>query len=166
MTMEIRPYESRDLESVADLLHDMSVHYNASNASSRAVVRSNLLEQILGPHSGVKLVLALDASRVVGLATVSILYPAPKERGQLFMKDLYVHSAARGAGIGERLMRWLAIYATQHGCARFDWTAETSNPRALRFYEELGAKRVEEKVYFRFAGEDLLAFSERGPALP
>jgi ribosomal protein S18 acetylase RimI-like enzyme len=153
--MEIRLFEGQDVESVTDLLHDMSRHYNRENASTRSAVRAHLLERMLGPKSGVTLVVALSGARVVGLAAISILYPAPKERGQLFMKELYVHSDCRGEGIGEQLMVWIARYAIHHDCVRFDWTAESNNPGAVRFYSALGARRVEEKIYFRFEGEDL-----------
>jgi hypothetical protein len=90
--MEIRLFESHDVESVTDLLHDMSRHYNGENSSTRSAVRTNLIERILGPNSGVTLVVAVSGAQVVGMAAISILYPAPKERGQLFMKELYVHS--------------------------------------------------------------------------
>ena len=162
--MDIRFFESADLESVADLLHDMSVHYNADDASDRAAVRANLVERILGKDSAVRLVLALSGARVLGLAAIAILYPAQKERGQLFMKELYVHSGARSEGVGEQLMLWIARHAVRSGCSRFDWTAESNNPRALRFYEALGAQRVEQKIYFRFSGDDLLSFAERASA--
>ena len=160
--MEIRLFEGQDVESVTDLLHDMSRHYNADDVSTRSAVRANLVERILGPNSGVTLVIALAGARTVGLATISILYPAPKERGQLFMKELYVHSDCRGDRIGKQLMVWIAKYAVQHDCVRLDWTAEATNPGAVRFYSALGARRVEEKIYFRFDGDDLLSFSEHG----
>lgn len=160
--MKIRFFSAEDTESTADLLHDMSVHYNGSSASSREAVRSNLVENILAPISGVQLVVAVDGQRVVGLAAISLLYPAPKERAQLFMKELYVHSSERGAGIGEKLMHWLASYALEHGCARFDWTVDEANSGALRFYTDLGATHVKDKLYFRFAGESLEALAAGG----
>lgn len=160
--MEIRLFEDQDVESVTDLLHDMSRHYNPAEVSTRPAVRANLVERILGPNSGVTLVLALADARAVVLAAISILYPAPKERGQLFMKELYVHSDCRGGRIGEQLMVWIANYAVQHDCVRLDWTAEATNPGAVRFYSALGARRVEEKIYFRFEGDDLLSFAEHG----
>jgi len=160
--MKIRFFSAEDIESTADLLHDMSVHYNGSNASPREAVRSNLIENILGPSTGVQLVVALDGQRVVGLAAISLLYPAPKERAQLFMKELYVHSSDRGAGIGEKLMSWLARYAVEKQCARFDWTVDESNSEALRFYTDLGATHVKDKMYFRFAGASLDALAAGG----
>lgn len=162
MTLDIRPCEDRDVESLADLLHDMSVHYNGPDASAREVVREHLVDRILGPRSGVTVVVAMEGARAVGMAAISILYPAPKERGQLFMKELYVHADARDRGVGARLMAWVAAYAVSHDCSRLDWTAEAGNPGALRFYDALGARRVVEKVYYRLAGDELAAFAARG----
>src|SRR5947199_3383218 len=100
--MEIAFFRQEQLESVVDLLHEMSLHYNRDNASSRDVVKANLIDNILGPDSGVRLVIASEASRVIGLATISLLYPAPKERGQLFMKEAVrrVRQGGRGSGAG------------------------------------------------------------------
>jgi GNAT superfamily N-acetyltransferase len=157
--VRIRLFQPEDTDSVAELLREMSCHYNGANASSLEVVRANLVTNILGTHSGVRLVVAIIHRRVVGVATVSLLYPAPKERAQLFMKELYVLSAERGAGIGTKMMHWLAQYAVQNNCARFDWTVDESNVEATRFYRSLGAKHVKDKLYFRFTGEELQAFA-------
>lgn len=158
--MQIRFLSTDDTESTVDILHDMSAHYNGNNMSSRDAVRSNLTENILGPNSGVRLVVAHDGHRVAGLAAISMLYPAPKEKAQLFMKELYVHSLSRGSGIGEKLMRWLARYAVENQCARFDWTVDESNSGALHFNKELGASHVKDKLYFRFAGASLEALAD------
>ena len=159
--MEIAFFRQEQLESVVDLLHDMSVHYNRDNASSRDVVKAHLIGSILGPDSGVRLVVASEASRVIGLATISLLYPASKERGQLFMKELYVVSDKRGAGVGRALMRWIAMYAVAKNCCRFDWTVDDTNPKALAFYRELGATHLTGKAYFRLSDEELLRFANR-----
>ena len=157
--VEIAFFRQEQLESVVDLLHEMSVHYNRDNASSRDVVKANLIGNILGPDSGVRLVIASEASRAVGLAAISLLYPARKERGQLFMKELYVVSDKRGAGVGRALMHWTAKYAVSKNCCRLDWTVDDTNPQALSFYRELGATHLTGKLYFRFSDEQLLRFA-------
>ena len=75
------------------------------------------------------------------------------------MKDLFTVAEARGRGVGKVLMRFLARLAVERGCVRLDWTAETDNAAALSFYDRLGARRVTEKVYYRFDGEALAAFA-------
>lgn len=157
--LQIGFYLPQWLESTADLLLDMSRHYNGANASSREAIHANLRDNILGADSGVQLVLACSADRVVGLACISLLYPAPRESAQLFMKELYVHSDWRDAGVGAVLMHWIAAYAQQRGCSRFDWTVDADNVRALDFYRQLGASHVSNKLYFRFDGAALAAFA-------
>ncbi|KAF0815075.1 hypothetical protein IGB42_00152 [Andreprevotia sp. IGB-42] len=158
-SIQIAFYTPDQLETTVDLLHDMSVHYNGSNASGRVAISNNLQQAILGPQSGVQLLIAAEEGKALALATLSLLYPAPKERGQLFMKELYVHSAHRSTGLGQLLMQWVARYAVAQNCLRFDWTVDTSNPGAIAFYHSLGATQVTDKLYFRLGGEDLLNFS-------
>jgi len=157
--MHIAFFQVGQLESLIDLMQDMSRHYNGVYASERAAIQANLLERVLGPDSGVKLLLASVEGRVVGMASVALLYPAPKEHGQLQMKELYVVSDYRSRGVGRALMLWLARYAVAQRCGRFDWTAEASNTGALAFYEELGARHVTEKRYYRLADDALQALA-------
>ncbi|WP_416762631.1 GNAT family N-acetyltransferase [Roseateles sp. So40a] len=120
--MQIRFHHPEDFESLLDVFVDMSVHYNGTNAPPRDVIERNLRDRILGPDSDVRLVVAIEDGVVQGVAAISLLYPAPKERGQLFMKELYVHSDHRGSKVGEQLMRWIARHAIEQGCVRFDWS--------------------------------------------
>lgn len=138
-----------------DLLHEMSAHYNHGDASDRDRIRHNLVGNMLGANSGVRLILALDGERAVGLASAAILYPAVRERGQLFLKELYVIASHRGRGIGTKLIRYLAAYALANNCVRLDWTVERDNQRALEFYAGLGSMPAQNKLYFRVTGSDL-----------
>ncbi len=153
--LHIAFYTPEQLETVADLFHDMSAHYHGQSASDRSVVRANLAENILSEHSGVRLVIASEGGRAVGVASIAILYPAPKERGQLFMKEIYVVSGYRGQGIGKALIHFVARYALDIGCSRFDWTVDRDNEQAMAFYRHLGARPANDKVYFRVSGADL-----------
>lgn len=156
--MEIRLLRREDEEPLTDLLQEMSHHYNGANASPRDVVFRNLLQNILGPHSDVRIVVARAEDRVIGVAMISILYPAPKERAQLFMKELYVAADWRSQGVGQQLMHWIAAYGVAHNCVRFDWTVDAENTRAVEFYRSLGATHLTNKLYFRLAGSDLHEF--------
>jgi len=157
--MHIAFFQPSQTETVVDLLRDMSIHYNGLNASDRPEIKRNFIENVLGDHSGVRLVIAAEDNRAVGLASISILYPASKERGQLFMKEMYVVSGCRGRGIGKALMRFVARYAVEKSCIRFDWTVDTTNPSALAFYRSLGAKPAPDKIYFRLAASELERFA-------
>lgn len=148
-----------DIADITELFYQIELHYFGDEAPLRDEIGDYVRSNIFHAHSGVQVVLAREDTKPIGIATFSILYPAPGMTGQLFMKDLFTTSAARGKGIGKALMRFLANLAIEKGCNRFDWTAERSNPSALEFYDYIGARRVEEKVYYRFTGEELRSFA-------
>jgi len=58
----------------------------------------------------------------------------------LWLDDLYVVPGSRGAGVGTALLARLARIAVRRGCSRIDWTVNTSNGRAIRFYRGRGAR--------------------------
>jgi ribosomal protein S18 acetylase RimI-like enzyme len=57
--------------------------------------------------------------------------------------DLWVEPAFRGAGIGRALMEAAAAAGRRHGAAYLLWSVYQPNRLAARFYEGLGARRVE-----------------------
>jgi GNAT superfamily N-acetyltransferase len=148
-----------DLESIIELFHQIDLHYYGAAAPEREDIARHVQRHLFQEPCGIQIALAMDAGRPAGLATFSVLYPAPALTGQLFMKELFVSPARRRGGVGRALLGFLARYALAHGCSRFDWTAETTNPDAVRFYDRLGVPRVPEKVYYRLSGESLRALS-------
>lgn len=157
--MQISFFDDGDTEALVDAFDELNRHYFGENASTRDEMRAYVTRDVLGPESGVRIVVAAEGNEIAALATISLLYPAPEARGQLFLKDLYTCAKWRGLGVGEALMRFIAAYAVSKNCVRLDWTTESTNPGALAFYERLGATRVEEKVYFRLTGDSLAAFA-------
>ncbi len=163
--MHLQLYQDRHFSALAVAMTELDQHYFGSKAAPLPEVENSLRAGMLSAESGVTVLLALDADEVAGLATFSLLYPAPEQRAQLFMKDLFVRQAWRSAGVGHALMKYLANYAVQKNCVRFDWTTEITNTGAMSFYERLGAAPVAEKIYYRLTGNALLelARSETSP---
>ena len=147
-----------DLEVVAKLLLATNRYYWGVREGAEAATR-RAAEDLVGGGADCKMLIGWLDGAAVTYATFAIRQPAPSEHGTLFMKDLFVVDGARDKGLGELMMRRVAALAAARGCVRFDWTAETDNPRALAFYDRLSAQRVTDKVYFRLSGEDLTAFA-------
>ena len=150
--------EAGDLDLVAGLLLETNRHYWGPKPGAEAATRQ-AAEDILSGGADCRMLLGWLDGQAVAYATFAILHPAPVEQGSLFMKDIFVVEAARGMGLGEAMMREVAKLAVARGCVRFDWTAETDNPRALDFYDALQAERVTDKVYFRLSGDGLARFA-------
>ena len=153
-------------EALVDLMHEMCVFYSEQAPVSRDDVRSNLHENLLAAGSPVRIVVASDEDRLVGLAAIaqfhSLVDPSPRRRGQLLLKELYVRQARQGSGIGTALMAWVARHALERGCARIDWNVSASNRDGLAFYRSLGALHVAGRLGLRLAGEPLAQLAAGG----
>jgi GNAT superfamily N-acetyltransferase len=88
---------------------------------------------------GQLLVVADRAGSVVGTAQLSFL-PGLSHRGatRAQIEAVRVGAAARGAGLGGRLVGWCVDRARERGCAVVQLTSDAARTDAHRFYEGLG----------------------------
>jgi ribosomal protein S18 acetylase RimI-like enzyme len=165
-TDDIRFAKPEDAAAVARLVRAMDRHYRPGEDLLPEADYRQMAEETIASREGTRFVLARDgAGRDVGLACVAILRPGRDLRGLLYLKDLYVAEAARGFGIGTRIMGFLAAFAIENGIGRMDFTTDGDNAAAQRLYDSLGGA-VKEKVYYTFSAEALDALSrffERRP---
>lgn len=77
----------------------------------------------------------------------------------LYLEDLYVQPAHRGAGIGRAVLERLGALAVERGCGRFEWCVLDWNENAIRFYEKMGASLLPDWRLCRLAGDALARFS-------
>ena len=76
-------------------------------------------------------------------------------RAGLYIEDLYVREAARGAGLGRLLLAAVARLAVERGCRRLDLSVLHWNP-ARQFYERLGFRELSDWRPYRLSGEALI----------
>jgi len=73
-------------------------------------------------------------------------------RPGLYLEDLFVRPAARGHGLGKRLLIEVARLAVAKGCRRLDWVVLDWNTPAIEFYKGLGATPMNEWTGYRLSG--------------
>ena len=95
-----------------------------------------------------------------GFAVWFKTYSTWQSKNGLYLEDLYVTPAHRGAGVGKMLLRHLARTAVAEGCGRFEWSVLDWNEPAIRVYDAIGAEPHKEWLRYRLAGEKLKAFAE------
>ena len=76
---------------------------------------------------------------VVGTAQLTFL-PGLSHRGatRAQIEAVRIGSAARGAGLGSRLIEWCVERARERGCSVVQLTSDATRLDARRFYEQLG----------------------------
>ncbi len=77
----------------------------------------------------------------------------------LFVEDVAIDPAQRGAGLGRTLFAALAQRARAEGCGYVEWRVRNDNTPALRFYAAIGAKPERQTTYMRLDGATLDALT-------
>ncbi len=100
--------------------------------------------QLFAPHPAAHAMVAEVAGRVVGVAIWFYNFSTFVCRRGLYVEDVFVEPAHRGAGIGRAFFRALAERAQQDGCQRMEWSVLDWNAPAIAFYRALGATGLED----------------------
>ncbi|MGH8282426.1 MAG: GNAT family N-acetyltransferase [Gammaproteobacteria bacterium] len=110
---------------------------------------------LFGTQPKAECIIAEYNKQPVGFALFFHSFSTFLGRPGLYLEDLYVKPEFRGKGFGRKMLAWLAKLAVQRGCGRFEWVVLDWNTSAIRFYESLGAKIVDEWKINRMTGEAL-----------
>jgi GNAT superfamily N-acetyltransferase len=89
-------------------------------------------------YAGLQGALARDESgKAIGLVHW-LTHPSTWAQGPYcYLEDLFVASAARGAGVGAALIEYVHAWAQETGCAKVYWLTQEDNARARALYERV-----------------------------
>lgn len=115
-----------------------------------------LAADLFGPSPRASVLLAEDDGRLVGYAMYFATYDSyAAGTSGLWLTDLFVLSAHRGAGIGRALLSGVARIALERGASRLEWDVLEWNTSALEFYQSAGAVATPGWARQRLSGEAL-----------
>jgi GNAT superfamily N-acetyltransferase len=156
----IRPAAARDVPVLCELVRELADYERLSHA---AVLRpEDMLRHLFGSRPYAEVLIAQEAADVVGFALFFHNFSTFLAQPGIYLEDLYVREAHRGAGHGGALLRAVARLAVQRGCGRLEWSVLDWNQPAIAFYRAAGAAPMDDWTTFRLAGEPLRAFA--GPS--
>jgi len=73
----------------------------------------------------------------------------------IYVVDLFVQESARGRGVGRLLMQRTAEICRDAGGKHLSWSVYSRNQLAMRFYEHLGGKRIQDLAFMHLLVSDL-----------
>ncbi|KAL8996205.1 MAG: hypothetical protein Q9169_004227 [Polycauliona sp. 2 TL-2023] len=163
-----------DVPTILSLIQELAAYEKAS--SSVLATESSLLNTLSFPSSSSK------SPVKPGFARTLLIHPAPSSNGNdeekecaglalyfhnystwraapgIYLEDLFVRPKYRGRGYGKRLLGELALETKRVGGERLEWCVLKWNEPSLKFYESLGARRMEGWVGMRV--DDLKGLGE------
>ena len=151
----IREIEERDVEAVVALVHELAEYERA--AEHCHLTADQLRAALFGPAPALFGHVAEVAGSVVGCALWFLNFSTWRGAHGLYLEDLYVQPAHRGAGLGRALLAGLAAVCAERGLARLEWSVLDWNAPSIGFYRALGAVGMDEWTVFRLDGDALAA---------
>ena len=156
----IRFATADDVPLLLTLIRALAAFEKAPDAV--VATEADLRRHGFGPERQFEAILAFLDGEPAGCALFHTRFSTWLGRPGLYLEDLYVTEAARGQGVGKRLMARLAAIAVERGWGRIDFHVLDWNP-AREFYHRLGMEHhrewlrygADEAVLQHLAAEDL-----------
>lgn len=149
----IRPAREADVPAVVQLVHDLAEYQSLPDKCE--MTAPPLRDALFGPAPALFCHVAEVDGEVVGCALWFVNFSTWRNQHGLYLEDLFVQPAHRGAGLGKALLATLAAECVRRGYRRLEWNVLDWNTPSIEFYRSLGAVPLEGVTVFRLADEAL-----------
>jgi GNAT superfamily N-acetyltransferase len=157
----LRPARESDLPDIVRLIRALAEYEHLLHETT--VAEDSLREPLFGPLPRAHAILAEVNARPVGIALFFYTFSTFKARSIIFLEDLFVEPAHRGAGIGIALMRHVAQRAIAENCRFVEWRVLDWNQPSIDFYHRIGAEPLIGWHTRQLGGDALAALAEGHP---
>lgn len=158
MSVSVRRAEVSDFDTVVELIRALAEFENLTPPDSDAVAR--LRADGWGEIPRFEVWLAELDGMAAAYALLFHTYSSFLARPTLYLEDIFVLPDYRGRGIGSKLFHHARQLAANRGCGRMEWCCLDWNRQAQRFYESVGARRLDEWYYYRLTADAFRPGSE------
>ena len=156
----IRPAGTGDVAELLRLIGELAEYEKLAHMA--VGTEPMLRDAMFGPRPVCEALIAERGGRAVGFALFFPTFSTFLCKPGLYLEDLFVEPAHRGAGIGKALLRRLAALVVERGGGRFEWRVLDWNEPSIRFYEGLGATIMREWLLARVTGPALERLAAQG----
>ena len=155
--LSIRPATAADVPLIRQLIAELADYEKLAHAA--VATDDDLRTQLFGQRPAAEVLIGEVDGEPAGFALFFHNFSTFLGKRGLYLEDLFVRPAARGAGLGKHLMAALARIAVQRDCGRFEWSVLDWNAPAIGFYRRIGAVGMDEWTVQRLEGEALHALA-------
>jgi GNAT superfamily N-acetyltransferase len=157
MSCSIRTATATDVPLILDFIRGLAVYEKL--AHEVIATEATLRDTLFSATPAAQVVIAEVDGQPAGFALYFFNYSTFLAKPGLYLEDLFVKPEFRGAGTGKALLLHLAKIANARGCGRMEWTVLDWNEPAIKFYDSLGARRMNEWKICRLTGPALTQYA-------
>ncbi len=157
--MTLRFAQPSDVELILEFIQELAEYEQLPHEVVADV--PTLQQSLFGGRRVAEVVIAEYGNTPAGFALFFHNFSTFLGRPGIYLEDLYIKPAFRGKGIGQVLLSFLAKLAKERECGRLEWWVLDWNEPAIKFYQKLGAKPMDDWTVFRVTGQALDELSKR-----
>jgi GNAT superfamily N-acetyltransferase len=155
----LRAAEPRDVPAIVGLIGELADFEKLTHLMQ--ATPETLAPHLFGPKPVAEAWVAEMADGSIGAFALCFTnFSTFLAKPGLYLEDLYVRPAHRGAGIGQAMLKHLGGIANERGCGRFEWSVLDWNENAIRLYEKMGATVMPDWRICRVTGDALAKFGQ------
>ncbi|ADZ91648.1 GNAT family N-acetyltransferase [Marinomonas mediterranea] len=151
--LEILPAKIENSELLLKLIKELAVFENFPYEIS--VTKTDIENNLFKSNPDAEAIICYVNKEACGFAVFYYTFSTATGRRGLHLDDLYIRPEFQGQGIGKKVLRYLSRLAVEQHCARFEWWALKTNDPAIKFYQKIGAKKLDELCVFRMEEGDI-----------
>lgn len=150
---DIKPATKEDVPLILSFIKELAEYEKLSH---EVVATEAILEETLfGENAHAEVIIATLNETPVAFALFFHNFSTFLGRPGIYLEDLYVSPEARGNGVGQKMLAYLAKLAKERKCGRLEWWVLDWNEDAIGFYKRIGAIPMDEWTVFRVTGQSL-----------
>jgi GNAT superfamily N-acetyltransferase len=151
--LRVRAAVPQDVPLLLELFSELAEYEHLQHAMQATEER--LLTALFSERPAAAALIAELGSQTAGYALFFPTFSTFLALPGVWLEDLFVRPAHRGAGVGKALLAAVAARVRETGGERLEWAALDWNELALGFYRRIGAQTMNEWITHRLVGEEL-----------
>lgn len=152
-TFIIKSATAQDIPLILSFIKELAEYEKLSHEV--VTTEAGLKEALFGEQPHAEVIIGYLNQIPVSFALFFHNFSTFLGRPGIHLEDLFVKPEARGKGVGQKMLAYLAAIAKSRKCGRFEWSVLDWNESAIGFYERLGAKAMDEWTVYRVTGHAL-----------
>jgi GNAT superfamily N-acetyltransferase len=146
MSIKIRKAKKADFKDIIRLINELAKFEKLVPPNKKAEKR--LFRDAFGKNPAFSVLVAVHNKEIVAMHLFLFVFFLPGKKN-LYLEDIFITESKRRFGIGKLFFRELVKKAKKEKCGRMEWCVLDWNKNAIEFYNKLGAKPLDDWIYYR-----------------
>lgn len=150
---EIKKATEEDLSTVFSLVKGLAEHVNLTHEMSAN--EEDFKKYLFERKSSVEVLIGYLSSKPAALIIFYPFFSTFVGKPAIHIEDFYIQPEFRGMGLGTEIFKHMAKLALSRNFGKIEWYAAEWNENALRFYEKMGAEKLDKRKLHRLSTESM-----------